>query len=785
MDEIGGEEVRQHRKIRGIAWGAGSLIAFLIAGATILFLTAEARRELADQRLAIQQSQEAIGVAQSGYVDRALLMALMAYEESDDPIILGSILNIMKSNLHLEECLHFENHKPTAFLFSKKHNIIFASGCRTDPRNNDSCLLGQILLLDDQFRQHDVIDVETNQDVADRSLVTMRISPDERFLAYNTWGDYLVHVYDLEKKSTTEFRTLWAPLTAIEFHPMHDLLVTGSWGEEAIVVRRRKDGKVLKTIEDPIPRGVNSISLSNNGKWLAAGYRDDGKIEIWRILDRDPYLELLTTIHSHQGTEVRRVVFSPDSQLLATGGKDDLVRLWNMPDGSASGQPLSGHTQWLVDVDFMPDGRSLVSASWDATLLHWDLESRTLLDPPFKEHHTSISDIHVLSEGERIVSTAADGSAILWTTQPRGTITEVDKDAQRHIAWDTVAWPQANGDKGIVSELDFDSTETLLAAGIGNDLKLWDLNDKLKPHVETLGSHDRHIWGLDVHPTMSIAASASVDGVIKIWDIDRREIIACFRHDRRPSVSCDGPLHVEWPFEAWVDRIEFSPTEPILVTSGRSGSLILWDIANKKIVWSIKTLPVNDFTFHPSGSHLVVGGPNGKISIVDLHDGSIVREFSDRTGWIRTIAFDDSGRYLVSVADGEPITVWEFEEGTPIERLRGHSNWVHDIKFIRNETTTLMVSADHDGGLVFWDGRTFNALTPRIPTHTSWIRRLAVAPTKKILASSDGDGNIILHDLSIDALLDQACKIANRSIGVADWEASMGGEATYRIVCNE
>jgi WD40 repeat protein len=68
------------------------------------------------------------------------------------------------------------------------------------------------------------------------------------------------------------------------------------------------------------------------------------------------------------------VAFSPDGKLLASGGVNQPVRLWDMRTGREQGT-LSGHTEGVYSVAFSPDGKTLASGSEDRSIRLWDVKT--------------------------------------------------------------------------------------------------------------------------------------------------------------------------------------------------------------------------------------------------------------------------------------------------------------------------------------------------------------------------------------------------------------------------
>jgi hypothetical protein len=65
------------------------------------------------------------------------------------------------------------------------------------------------------------------------------------------------------------------------------------------------------------------------------------------------------------------LAYSDDGRLLARGGEDGVIRVWDLRTSEEIGS-FSGHRGSLASLCFSPDGRRLLTASSDTTAIVWD-----------------------------------------------------------------------------------------------------------------------------------------------------------------------------------------------------------------------------------------------------------------------------------------------------------------------------------------------------------------------------------------------------------------------------
>ena len=155
------------------------------------------------------------------------------------------------------------------------------------------------------------------------------------------------------------------------------------------------DGSEVAVINAPLclRSATYSMDVGKTGKIVAAAFSPPpvGNPESSPLLLAVTSTNLLVSInldgggratvladHIHRNA-VRAIAVSPDGSLIATGGQDRFVRLWQLLPGGELAKPLTyiAHAATVNKLQFDHRGVSLVSIGEDETLLLWEVHRQT------------------------------------------------------------------------------------------------------------------------------------------------------------------------------------------------------------------------------------------------------------------------------------------------------------------------------------------------------------------------------------------------------------------------
>jgi WD40 repeat protein len=262
---------------------------------------------------------------------------------------------------------------------------------------------------------------------------------------------------------------------------------------------------------------IFSLAFSpSNGGTLAFGAQDG---QLGLLNTRDGSLLISRQAHSDSVTSV---AFSPDGARLATGSlggisgcKAATVAFWD-PDTLASlqqveqGKPvdcLSDNPQ--LSIAFSPDGNLLAVGGSDRKVKLWDLNTRRLLT--LGEHTDIVWSVAFSPDGKELASASQEGSIKLWDVEKRTLITTLNGQATSLFAM--AFSPDPN-------RLRLASAGS--AADGGGLIELWNIDVALQGEIQTptsLTGHTAVVRSLAFSPDGKLLASGSRDRTVIVWKV--------------------------------------------------------------------------------------------------------------------------------------------------------------------------------------------------------------------------------------------------------------------------
>ncbi len=225
------------------------------------------------------------------------------------------------------------------------------------------------------------------------------LSPDGKWLAAGVHGTVTIWSFPQGKRQ----RTLPTAAQLMQFVSPQRLLVLAhgvvSWYDP---VQGRKIGK------DQLVRLAVPLAVSNDGRYLAY------------LISQYNHLVQVTSLEqrgilSFPGKRNRPIcaAFSPDSALLACGGRDRLTHVWEVATGRLL-YKLEGHLGPVQAVAFSPDGSLLATASWDTTTILWETTSGRPV-ATLRGHRKHVAAVAFSPDGKLLATGSTDRTILVWS----------------------------------------------------------------------------------------------------------------------------------------------------------------------------------------------------------------------------------------------------------------------------------------------------------------------------------------------------------------------------------
>lgn len=322
-------------------------------------------------------------------------------------------------------------------------------------------------------------------------------------------------------------------------------------------------GKSFRNID--VGTNINALAFDPSGEYFASN--EGGDIKLWYVKTWD----VIPFFRAQNVGDVSSLAFTPDGKYLVSGGKDMILKKWDISDSKnvkyfnmesiqssappdrsrRNRRPKTDQTKQDVEPSITtamainaPEDL-LITGHLDNSVRVWDLASCQLIKVLSDQHRWTVSSVATVSDAAHsyVASASGDGQVYLWDMKRNYKRSEFTEDRSQSyvvafssdgrnlvtagkdsmILWDlnNMAVVRKYDVGAVVSRLAYsppssvNQSEFIATGGEDGVIKLWMANAD-KPAI--IGHHDRAIKALSFSPTGRSLVSTDGDS-IKLWHL--------------------------------------------------------------------------------------------------------------------------------------------------------------------------------------------------------------------------------------------------------------------------
>ncbi|MFQ3591717.1 MAG: PQQ-binding-like beta-propeller repeat protein [Gemmataceae bacterium] len=284
----------------------------------------------------------------------------------------------------------------------------------------------------------------------------------------------------------------------------------------------------------------------------------------------------------HHRGGVASVHFSPDGQLVASGGGDKTIRITEIASGKVL-HSWPGPSSFTCVVRFSPDGKTLAAAGYEAgstnAIYRFDLTTGKELPRLCGPLSGGVRRLVFSPDGKRLISAGFDGYVRIWD------LLSGKADSAFRV------------DSGTVYGLALSPDGKLLATAAREGLRLWDAKDGralLRPQMSK-----QEAVAVCFSPDGKLVASGDSSSVV-LWEVVTG----------KPARTLEG-------FKGELSALLFSPDGRTLYTASYDKMIRIWDVRSGHSLGQVEahTGWIWALDLRRDGRQLVSGSVDGQLKL--------------------------------------------------------------------------------------------------------------------------------------------------------------------------
>jgi WD40 repeat protein len=369
--------------------------------------------------------------------------------------------------------------------------------------------------------------------------------------------------------------------------------------------------------------------------------------------------ELVAVLGEHrgrQGSIAQSVAYSPDGKMVASGGGDGRIRIWDRV--TMRQRHLLGTSVGVARIAFFADGKTMAACTAGATVQLWDMTGKEpKATTTLQKGSTPYYALAVSHDGKYVVAGGADTAVRVWALE-EGIRSRAGVDGKG---------PAGSGRESVTAKL-------------------------LAEHIK----HTGPVTGLAFAPDGKSFASSSSDGTIRLWAISGDKVLdRTVLQGHKGGVTC----------------VAYSESGT-LASGGSDGTVRLWNLAasppREKTIITIGPSSVTALAFGPKGSGVLAAG-HGDYTVRVWTLGNTPRQKSlleGHGGHIYDVAFAPAKSRISEIATASAdwtVRLWPGSGPKPRDKFIRHGHWSHTYMVDFGPEGKRLVSGSYDTSLRMWD----------------------------------------------------------------------------------
>ncbi|MCH2050375.1 MAG: trypsin-like peptidase domain-containing protein [Trichodesmium sp. ALOHA_ZT_67] len=313
------------------------------------------------------------------------------------------------------------------------------------------------------------------------------------------------------------------------------------------------------------------------------------------------------------------------------------------------------------------------------------------------------------------------------TTNPVATNTATREDDTETVLDFTLAKAITDEISGIVNSIVVLNAYIVMGSSNGM-ISVWDIQNR--EIIAIWKAHPESVNSVAVTPDEQFVISGSDDKTIKIWKLPKNKNI----NDISLVQTLTGHTDV-------VDGVAIAPNSKIFASGSWDGTIKIWNLASGELLQTIAghSEIVNGIAISPDGQFLASGSKDNQIKLWNLQTGQLVRTINTNSVSILSVVFSPDSQILASSSSNGTINIWNLQTGKLIHNLKEHLDGVWSIVITPDGKT--LISGSWDKTIKFWELST-GKLKGSLRGHNSYISVVAISPNGQIIVSGGWDRKI-------------------------------------------